>query len=213
MVGIHRTAGRRSACPQKASHESSRRSHTPQTKATQQSSRLRRPETKRELYLMDAESWAVITTRGELQAGVGDLFREIFHPTTNDAVIVGVDGRRVFPAYTEFPGCLMRIGSGPSGGERALIDALDVAHEAATYSGITICSGDGEFAPLARKYWELGLRVRISSWRSRLATDLVRAEYEVVFLDHFIASPAAIPSFSRSLRVRRLGADQCVVAA
>lgn len=165
------------------------------------------------MYLMDAESWAVVASCGELQDGVGDLFRQIFTPTNNDGVVVGVDGRRAFPARDAFPGCLLRTGSGPSGGERSIINSLDLAHTVRTYSGVTICSGDGEFAPLARSCWESGLRVRIASWRIRLAPALAQAEYELVFLDNYATGPAALPAYARSLRVRHRVSGQLEVAA
>jgi len=154
----------------------------------------------RELYAVDPESVAVLVARGPLTAGVGDLFRSVFEPSTDDAVIIGVDPRRAFDAAREFPGCSMKIGAGPSGGELALIAALDCNHIARRFHGLTVCSGDGAFVPLVRQAKALEVRVRVASWSSRLSGELGRLADEVVLFDHFLAHPGAISTRPCTLR-------------
>lgn len=154
----------------------------------------------REFYALDPESWAVLTSGGNLQAGIGDLFLAIFNPRPTDLVAVGVDKMRMFDADREFPGCQLRVGSGPSGGELALIEDLDITHIATRFNGLTIGSGDGEFTDTAIAARAAGLRVRVASWRNRLSSRLGCAADEIVLLDNFEAHPAAITSRPHTLR-------------
>ena len=155
----------------------------------------------REIHALDPESWAVCEAHGSLRPGVGRLFRVVCLPTQHDAVYVGVDPRRAFDAMAEFPGCHLRTGDGPSGGERALIAALDLPHAARRFAGLTIGSGDHEFVGVAIAAARLGLRVRGVSWSGRLSADLAAAAHEVVLLDHFLpGGPRAISERVRSWR-------------
>ena len=159
------------------------------------------PQTVREIFALDPESWAVLEAHGPLRPGVGRLFRVVCAPTQHDATYVGVDRRRVFEARAEFPDCHLRSGDGPSGGERAVIAALDLRHAAERFGGLTIGSGDHEFVDLAVDATRLGLRVRVVSWAARLSRDLAAAADEVVLLDHFLpAGPRAITERVRCWR-------------
>jgi hypothetical protein len=168
----------------------------------------------RELYALDPESWAVVEAHGELRAGVGLLFEEVLAPAPWDAIYVGVDPRRAFTAEKEFPGCVLKVGDGPSGGERALIDAIDLPFASKSFSGLTIGSGDHEFVELATQAAGLGLRVRVVSWSRRLSAALVGVAHEVVLLDHFLpGGPTTISSRRRTSRgASELNADFTVAA-
>jgi len=155
----------------------------------------------RELYLLDPESWAVTEGHGPLRRGVGRLFEAVCAPTALDAVYVGVDPRRSFDAKVEFPRCHLRVGDGPSGGERAVIGAVDLAHAAGRFGGVTIGSGDHAFLAVAAEAVRRGLRVRVVSWVNRLSRDLSAAAHEVVLLDNFLSGgPHAITERARCWR-------------
>lgn len=155
----------------------------------------------REIYALDPESWGVVDARGALQPGVGHLFDQVCTPQRFDAVYVGVDWRRAFDALVEFPGCHLRTGDGPSGGERAVIDAIDPRHAADTFSGFTIGSGDHEFVGLASAVAQHGVRVRVVSWSGRLSVALAEVADEVVLLDNFLPNgPRSISPRPRTWR-------------
>ena len=167
----------------------------------------------REQYAVDPESVAVLVSHGPLTPGVGDLFRTVFEPSNHDAIVLGVDPRRAFDAAREFPGCSMKVGDGPSGGELALIAALDCHHIAGRFQGLTVCSGDGAFVPLVRQAQALGLRIRVASWVARLSGELGRLADEVVLFDHFLAHPAAISTRARTMRGAELPVNDHFVEA
>lgn len=154
----------------------------------------------REFFALDPESLAVLQSRGPLQPGIGRMLGEILQPQPSDAIAVGVDPRRSIDAIREFPRCLLKTGSGPSGGERALIDALDIAHLATRFDGITIGSGDGAFIGTAQAARRAGLRVTVVSWKARLSNALAAVAHDIIYLDNFIAHPGCITTRPRTLR-------------
>ncbi len=155
----------------------------------------------RELYLLDPESLAVLEAHGALRRGIGQLFDVVCSPRRTDALYVGVDPRRAFDAKAEFPTCHLRVGDGPSGGERAVIEMFDPNLHPRQFGGLTIASGDHEFLGVAADAARRGMRVRVVSWSSRLATALADIADEVVFLDTFLpAGPRAISERVRCWR-------------
>lgn len=155
----------------------------------------------RELYLLDPESLAVLEAHGPLRRGIGQLFGVVCSPRATDAIYVGVDPRRAFDARAEFPTCHLRVGDGPSGGERAVIQMFDPTLHPRQFGGLTIASGDHEFLGVAGEAARRGMRVRVVSWSARLATSLADIADEVVFLDTFLpAGPRAISERVRCWR-------------
>jgi len=158
----------------------------------------------REIHLLDPESLAVLERHGPLRPGIGRLFDAVCAPRPTDALYVGVDPRRAFDAKAEFPTCHLRVGDGPSGGERAVIEVFDPLHHPRHFGGLTIASGDHEFLGVAGLAARGGMRVRVVSWSRRLSAELAAAADEVVLLDTFL--PAGPRAISERVRCWR-GAD------
>jgi hypothetical protein len=134
----------------------------------------------RHLHLVDLENLGVTYPGAPVLPGTGDLYRDVTAPGPDDQFIVGADATRIFDLYREFPGSRLCVGRGPDGGELAVLRMVDLDLIVERYDALTIASGDGLFAPVARLAQRRGLPVRVVSRRNGLARSLRSFADEIV---------------------------------
>ncbi|MHB8438976.1 MAG: NYN domain-containing protein [Acidimicrobiales bacterium] len=79
----------------------------------------------------------------------------------HDHVVLAASGRTAFYAGLAWPGQQVRVGHGPDGADKAILDTIDVRHVASTYRRVVVASGDHIFAPLVDRLRAEGLVVEV----------------------------------------------------
>ena len=117
----------------------------------------------RAFHLIDAENLAGAAPMQALDTRIGDLYRSVVHPQSEDLFGVAADRTRLIDLATAFPGVQTLIGHGPNGADNALIDAIDWDLLVRRFDTIYIGSGDHWFTGLAHHAHLLGLKVVVVS--------------------------------------------------
>lgn len=128
--------------------------------------------TVRHLHLIDIENLGVETSRGPVVAGIGNVYRQLATPGRFDQFFVGADAARIFDVEREFPGVRRCAGRGPDGGEASILNQIDLDLVEVRFDAITIASGDGYFAAMAKAARSRGLWLRVISRPERLSRRL-----------------------------------------
>lgn len=131
----------------------------------------------RTVFLLDEENLAG-GPEAELRTvrqGLEVLFSQVIAFRPGDQVIVGAShfaAKRWMFGLTDLP-IQWRLGSGPDGAERAVLDAFDIDHYyGAGFNRLVIGSGDHAFAPVARRARELGMQVHLVTGRGWVSNAL-----------------------------------------
>ncbi len=119
-------------------------------------------------------------------------YRALVRPKQGEHIYVGCNHANAFLARDAFPKASLRLGHGPDGGERGLLELLsDVDFIGSRYAEVVIASGDHAFAPLAERLVEAGIPVTVVSRRNALSADLRRVASSVIAVEEIV--PGAIP--------------------
>jgi hypothetical protein len=157
--------------------------------------------TARRLHLVDLDNLVSGPRHAWRVAPLIDEFIQAVDVSEHDQLVVASDavlarsGRRDVP-----PGTVYLVGEGPHGAERRLLEAFPAAQIASHYHELTIGSGDGAFAELARAVVALGLPVTVVSHGSSTARELRRVA------TRFVELPRRSPRRPRAVP-RALGDD------
>lgn len=136
---------------------------------------LRRGLRSRCLHMIDIENLAGPGHRClEALAFATGAYRATAPVTAGDLVVVACDRapEKRFQVGLLWPAAQRLSAHGPDGADRALLMALDPAWLASRFSTVTIGSGDGAFADLARTLRARGVEVGVVARRGSLARDL-----------------------------------------
>ncbi|MGC5615682.1 NYN domain-containing protein [Georgenia sp. Z1491] len=122
----------------------------------------------------------------ESQVGVGE----------HEQVVVATDVTGVFNARTAWSGARLRIGTGPDGADRALLEVLDEGLPE-RFDELVLVSGDGIFADPVGRLVRRGLPVRVAAWSWSLSRRLRRAASETILLDPwFVTDAPGVPTLA-----------------
>ena len=92
-----------------------------------------------------------------------------------------------------FPKALRRLRSGPDGADLALIDEVLDDRLMARFTKVTLCSGDGIFAPHVARLGRLGVEVTVVAQEGSLSTELrLAADHVVELVTSEIVEPVVI---------------------
>jgi hypothetical protein len=130
----------------------------------------------RSLHVIDLENLASgLATESSFLDALG-RYRRVALVGARDSVEIALDvnaWRRV--AFSLPRSWRVRVGFGPDGADRALLDAVDFRVAVERFDRVVIGSGDGAFAPLVAGLVAAGRRVEVVSNRHALSRRLARA--------------------------------------
>jgi len=130
----------------------------------------------RTLHLVDVENLCGCPQPSEsLVRATLERYRRSMGVRDVDHAVVAAASRTAFFVGLAWPGARVRVGRGPDGADRAILDSTDVRHIAKSYSWVVIASGDHIFAPLVKSLQGPGLDVEVVAPTRGIAQDLRRA--------------------------------------
>ena len=114
---------------------------------------------------------------------VSNWYRSIAPVERADHVIVAVNPMLAMAAGSEWPGTRIRVGKGPDGADRALINELqDPRWVASHYDRVVIGSGDGIFASIIASMRGYGIAVGVLARERHVSRALKRsADFVMLF--------------------------------
>lgn len=114
---------------------------------------------------------------------VSNWYRSIAPVERADHVIVAVNPMLAMAAGSEWPGTRIRVGKGPDGADRALINELqDPRWVASHYDRVVIGSGDGIFASIIGSMRGYGIAVGVLARERHVSRALKRsADFVMLF--------------------------------
>lgn len=161
----------------------------------------------RSLVLCDVENLSAVPppigTRSDYQCGLR-LLSELVEVRPVDHVVVAShpNERGVFAARSVFPGCLVKVGHGPDGADRLLLEHLqDSDWVADRFALVVIGSGDGVFADSVAALATRGIPTVVVSRRDRCSRRLSACAAEVVFLPEPVDVPDTLRRGPQSSRL------------
>ena len=152
----------------------------------------------RTLHLVDVEN-LVGSGRPTIRdlAVVHRLYRELQLVGGQDHVVVACNPYIAVDVAGQWAPARLRVGHGPSGADRQLLDVALHERITARFDHVVIASGDRVFTDTAVGLQAAGLPVTVVSRRDRLALRLRMAATQVRYLDE---PPAAVAAPATMLR-------------
>lgn len=149
----------------------------------------------RHLVLIDVENLAATASPTREDVGMVREALTVVIPDFGGAQRIVACSHHAAPNVAfAFPGARHLWCSGPNGADRALLDVLENEHVDRRFGLVTVCSGDGIFAPSAARLAAANVDVTVVARQGHLAARLELAARHVVQLRvtrHLVATGEA----------------------
>ena len=116
----------------------------------------------RSLHLLDLENLVGDpSANASTVAKAINAYRSLAEVVPGDHAVIAAHGKLLLEASRVWPNALLRVGRGPSGSDRRLLQEVEPHNIAKRFHRVVFGSGDGIFAGAARSLVCLGMKVLV----------------------------------------------------